>query len=144
MTPTQKDLDRFWVKVDRSGGEDACWTWLAAKIPDGYGQIGWLGKVRLAHRISYELANGRIPAGLEIDHLCSVRSCVNPTHLEAVTHAENVRRGASGGYWRLALTECTHGHAYDEKNTAVTPRGHRRCRTCSRRHAADRRARVAA
>lgn len=86
--------ERFWSKVDRSGGPDACWLWTGAPI-DGYGTFTVsTGVSRRAHRVAYELQVGPIPAGLEIDHLCRVKLCVNVKHLEAVTHAENLRRAA--------------------------------------------------
>jgi hypothetical protein len=91
--------ERFWSKVDRSAGDDACWRWTAA-LRQGYGVIGSggkYGKTLLAHRVSYGLAFGSIPEGMDIDHKCHVPSCVNPTHLQAVTHAENMqnRSGAT-------------------------------------------------
>jgi hypothetical protein len=87
--------DRFWAKVDRRGPDD-CWIWLGAKISSGYGTIYFGGKVRivLAHRVAFELEVGPIPDGLELDHLCFERACVNPAHLEPVTKQENLRREA--------------------------------------------------
>ncbi len=90
-------IDRFnnrWT-ADHTG----CWVWNGRLNDDGYGvlDLSWRRggpKSRSAHRLAYELFVGPIPDGLEIDHLCAVRRCVNPAHLEAVTHAENVRRAA--------------------------------------------------
>lgn len=69
-----------------------CWLWLGSKTQHGYGQIWLNGRIELAHRISYEMFCAEIPATLEIDHLCKNKSCVNPAHLEAVTHQVNTQR----------------------------------------------------
>src|SRR6266496_2265386 len=90
-------VTRFWAKVDRSGGSRACWLWTGKTGRDGYGRIGLGGRGALvrvrAHRFAYELLIGPIPDGLQIDHLCRVRHCVNPAHLEPVTQRENILRG---------------------------------------------------
>ena len=90
-------LDRFNAKW--TADVAACWVWTGRLNDDGYGvlDMSWRGggpKLRSAHRLAYELLVGPIPDGLELDHLCFVRSCVNPAHLEPVTHAENLRRAA--------------------------------------------------
>src|SRR4051812_43428872 len=74
---------------------DGCWLWAGAKNDRGYPQVGHEGRTVYAHRLYYTLLVGAIPPGLDLDHLCRKRSCVNPQHLEPVTHAENVRRGAT-------------------------------------------------
>lgn len=84
-------LERFEAKFERKGADD-CWLWTAATTHDGYGNFGSGINVTGAHRWSYMLYVGPIPAGLHVDHLCMVRNCVNPAHLEAVTRQENVRR----------------------------------------------------
>lgn len=82
--------ERFWEKVERT---DACWLWQGHRNHKGYGYISVNRRHVGAHRVAYEMARGvPVPAGLEIDHLCHVRHCVNPDHLEAVTHMENLRR----------------------------------------------------
>lgn len=112
--------------------EDGCWEWLGAvfkKAHGNYGQIrmGRKGedKVRFSHRVSYEHYIGEVPRGLELDHLCRNTLCVNPQHLEPVTHYENMRRG----YW-VMKDRCVHGHLYSEDNTYINIRGHRECKIC--------------
>ena|ERR1035437_4659901 len=81
--------DRFWGKFDRRG-DDECWEWLGAHTTPGYGQLrSGTGRV-YAHRVSYEIANGPIPSGLVIDHICRNPRCVNPAHLRACTQSQNV------------------------------------------------------
>lgn len=102
-------LERFNAKWEED--ENGCWLWTASRLPHGYGRIGVGGKVRLAHRVSYELFNGPIPAGLDVDHLCHNedrecpggstcmhRRCVNPAHLGVATRSENQKAsGRCGG-----------------------------------------------
>lgn len=87
---TVRDLIRFTAKyvIDANG----CWCWTAAKSRPGYGYFYFDGHLRLAHRIAYEHWTGPIPDGKEIDHVCRNRSCVNPAHLEAISHLANIRR----------------------------------------------------
>ena len=83
--------ERFWAKVDRSG---ECWLWTAA-TSRGYGRFVMQGSLRLAHRVAWRIVRGSDPsADMVLDHVCRVRSCVNPDHLREVTMAENVRVGA--------------------------------------------------
>lgn len=118
---------RFWAKVEKTEG---CWFWLAA-TPCGYGLIWVDGAYRPAHRVSYEWVHGPIPDGLELDHLCRNPSCVNPEHLEAVTHQENARRGeGTMGDLYTPKTCCKHGHPYSGENLYLPPRGGRECRAC--------------
>ena len=119
--------ERFWPKVNKT---ETCWLWTAGCGSDGYGRLYVAGRHVLAHRFAYELLVGPIPEGLQIDHLCRVRLCVNPAHMEPVTQQENIRRGESGR-WQLAKTHCPQGHPYDTENTNLY-RGMRYCRSCGR------------
>jgi hypothetical protein len=110
--------------------------WQGCVHRSGYGQFKLHGRQLAAHRMAYELRIGRIPEGLVIDHLCRVRHCVAPLHLEAVTNAENIRRGETGlrsGAYMRAKTHCPRGHAYDAANTYIRSDGSRICRTCKSR-----------
>lgn len=128
--------DRFWPKVDADGD---CWVWIGSQIK-GYGAV-WAGEERRAaraHRVVWELLIGPIGEGLTIDHRCLNKLCVNPTHLELVTPAENSRR-ARGGAWHLKSmwTHCARGHEYTPESTA-TQHGRRICRICRNRVARER------
>jgi hypothetical protein len=122
---------RFWPKVDKTG---ECWEWLAGKDRCGYGQFSIARKHRGAHRVSWELTTGPIPEGLQLDHLCRNRACVNPAHLEPVTYTVNYLRGEGVGARNLRKTACPRGHALDEANTFIkvkrNGRIERNCRTC--------------
>lgn len=129
------------VAVEDHGYDTPCWIWLLYRDKDGYGRYT-AGTTRwLAHRWYYEQHVGPIPDGLEIDHLCRVRACVNPEHMEPVTHAENSRRGIQPG---SLLTHCIHGHEFTPENTYARPGGGRDCRTCIRERVARYNARKAA
>jgi hypothetical protein len=121
--------DRFWEKVEKT---ETCWLWTAAKNDQGYGHIKVSdGEWAYAHRLAYELLVGPIPEGLELDHLCRVRNCLNPAHLEPVTGRENVLRSTSPTAINARKTHCPRGHEYSAENTYYTPReGHRQCRAC--------------
>ena len=120
--------ERFWTKVQKT---DDCWLWLASKDRDGYGLFTINGKRRGAHAVAYELTLGEVPIGLELDHTCRNRKCVNPSHLEPVTHKVNVLRGCSPGSVNAAKTHCMNGHEFNKTNTQITPRGSRFCRACN-------------
>lgn len=136
MRPPRPLRDRLYGRVvpcPDDGCECVLWPG-AIKKKLGYGVIGADGgsPQLLVHRAAWELANGPIPAALEIDHVrdrgCSHRNCVNVAHLELVTHAQNMSRGV----WVLK-THCPQGHPYDEYNTYRPPSNprSRKCRQCS-------------
>jgi HNH endonuclease len=129
--------ERFWMKVDKNGPIPdyaphlgPCWIWTASLEGGGYGAIGDGKKKKRAHRYSYEQLVGDIPDGLELDHLCRVRNCVRPDHLEPVTRRENVMRGISPIAENPSKTQCPEGHPYGGKNLIELSTGGRRCRTC--------------
>lgn len=152
MTTLQRfptDLDEMFARctpIPFSG----CWAWDGTLAYDGYGRLpsGRRGVSFPAHRVAYEYAKGPIPEGLQIDHLCRVKCCINPAHLEAVTPSTNVRRGlvpetASKHMASLrarkkaelrsdSLPLCDRGHAFDEVNTYVDKKGFWHCRECKR------------
>ena len=122
-------VNRFLDKIDMSGD---CWEWQGWHDPNGYGRISVYAptiptRSRLVHMVAWELFNGIIPAGFEIDHLCRNRGCVRPEHLELVTHAENMARSS----WSMR-THCTRGHEYTTESTYLRTDGGRRCRICRR------------
>lgn len=118
--------DRFIEKIVL--GPSGCWLWTAGANDKGYAWFRGDNGPVLGHVFAYEFFIGSVPNGLELDHLCRVRRCVNPTHVEPVTHQINMARGFFG-----SLTACFVGHPLNETNTYVTPSGHRCCRVCRRR-----------
>lgn len=112
-----------------------CWLWLGSTNGAGYGTLSGSRDKRLyAHRESYRLARGDIPAGLQLDHLCRNRLCVNPDHLEPVTNAENTRRGKVSAL-RPARLACKNGHPLSS-NAYKDSRGATQCRACLHRRQA--------
>lgn len=122
MTPDLLPLNMSRkVRVSETG----CWEWTSYKQNLGYAQMSLDGRTIYAHRRSFELLIGPIPDGLEIDHLCRVRHCVNPEHMEPVTHRENCDRRPQN-----QATHCKRGHAFTPENTRYGANGRRNCREC--------------
>jgi len=115
------------IQVDTKTG---CWEWGAYRNSDGYGVMGYLGRVQTAHRYTYIAKYGNIPVGTEIDHLCRNRGCVNPDHLEAVTHIKNIARGIGLGPVNVQKTSCPRGHPYD-RSYQIGKNPNKRARYCS-------------
>jgi hypothetical protein len=110
-----------------------CWLWMGSISPNGYAYVYVQAKrgPDLVHRILYEQKNGYIPTGLELDHLCRVRCCVNPDHLEPVTRRENVRRGLGPVARNMQKTHCPRGHELSNR-AGKNPNQYRDCHICAR------------
>lgn len=130
-------FDRFWEKVDKNAA-NGCWLWTASLDTKGYGQIGIsYDRKKRAHVVSYVWSKGEVPEGKEIDHLCRNRACVNPEHLEAVSHRENCLRGPSENMVLHRSGKCKRGHLMTPENTWVSTKIYkgrggpkRQCRIC--------------
>lgn len=137
--PRKSALQRFeenYLPEPMSG----CWIWTAGLSKEGYGKLRHTFTGRdLAHRFAYWWFVGAIGEGLEIDHRCRNRACVNPQHLEAVLHQVNLVRGMSPVGINARKTHCLRGHEFSAFNTYICPRGKRNCREC--RSFADRKSR---
>lgn len=134
--------ERFDAKVDKRHG--GCWIWHGAANHLGYGQI-WLSdekRVDMAHRVSLRLVGREIPEGWDVDHLCRTPACVNPDHLEPVTHAENMARAPwSAPEYQRAKRACKYGHPFTPENTQYVNNKsgtRRRCKECRKREAQNR------
>lgn len=133
--PHELAVKRFMAKVEIDEKTE-CWLWTGSINMGGYGQFG-IGSLTdntrrliLSHRFSFEVFRGEIPAGYQIDHLCRVRRCANPNHLQPVTQQENIRRGEGGQHW-AKKTHCPKSHPYSGNNLRVYD-GRRFCRECGR------------
>ena len=126
---------RFWAKV-QGGDVSECWEWHGTLI-DGYGSFTLSTCSVRAHRVSYEMLVGPIPEGLQLDHLCRNRRCVNPWHLEPVPQLVNIRRGAN---CRATDEHCAKGHAWSAETWSVQGHHRRVCHQCQRERSVVRRA----
>ena len=117
----------FWTKVQETA---TCWFWMGYKSTRGYGRFWDGGRTVQAHRFAYETRVGPIPEGLQLDHLCRVRACVNPDHLEPVTNRENILRGKTLPAANASKTACLRGHTYTRESTYIRANGDRECRRC--------------
>lgn len=126
--PYCRTLDDYLLyRVARQ--EDDCWLWVGARDSEGYGSIRREGRTLKSHRWFYEQMVGRIPDGMQLDHLCRVRHCVNPDHLELVTPGENQVRGLRG----FSLTGLCRAGLHDvmsEGSVRIWPDGSRHCKQC--------------
>jgi len=122
-------IPRFWEKVEKT---TTCWNWIAFKDKDGYGKFKpTITECVRAHRFSYELIKGEIPEGLQLDHICKNKACVNPAHLEIVTCDENIKRADNQlTTINSKKTHCPLGHPLSDHNLYINCRGRRECRTC--------------
>ena len=137
----QATMKRFWSHIEKQ--DDGCWQWTGApsgksRGHEGYGQIMVCGKNLKAHRFSYEIHRGPVPpwknGGLQLDHLCRNRMCVNPEHMRLVTQRENILWGEGVGAKHARKTHCLRGHEFTAENTYVAPAqpGRRYCMACHR------------
>lgn len=124
-------LERLSMAHEATG----CRIWIGTKNNEGYGRVGAggrTGQMQLAHRAAYELAKGKIPRGLVLDHLCRTPACINPDHLEAVTQRENVLRGDSRAGLAMRREACVRGHLWTIETTYWSESCGRKCRVCGR------------
>lgn len=117
------NIDRFYKKVQIT---DDCWLWIGGLNIQGYSVMKIFKKSGSAHRFSYEYFKGLIPEGLQIDHLCRVKRCVNPDHLEAVTSHANIMRSEGVAAVNAKKINCINGHVLPKKNTSLG----RDCKIC--------------
>jgi hypothetical protein len=124
-------LERFCSKIEITPN---CWIWKAQKNLNGYGRFRVCTSISqfFAHRLSYIIHRGEIADGLQIDHLCRNRACVNPWHMEVVTGRTNTLRSFNIAAINARKTHCKNGHPFDQENTYRERKtGNRRCRICA-------------
>lgn len=149
LSPRPTAEECFWAKVSKQGPLPVtdpdlgpCWNWTASSYDDtGYGQFRHPSAPRgtsgYAHRAAWIYANGPIPPGLHVDHLCKNHLCVRASHLEAVDRRTNILRGDGFAATNARKTHCVHGHAFTAENT-VWENGWRKCRTCRKKRGRER------
>lgn len=128
-------------------GDNNCWQWLLAKSSCGYGQMKCKGETKsglgMSHRVYYRLLFGKIEEKMTIDHLCRNRACINPSHLEIVTLKENNLRGFAPPALNAKKEFCPRGHRYAGYNLSISNCGKgrlcRKCKTCARERAREKR-----
>jgi len=129
--------ERIFPRVIRGPG--GCWLWTGGKS-DGYAMARIQGTMYKVHRLIYEELVGPVPAGLELDHLCRVRCCLNPEHLEPVQKRTNILRGEGACAVHARKVTCLQGHPLSGDNLYIEPGGGRRCIACREAGVARRKA----
>lgn len=136
MRHTELDVLAKVSRLTECGGVEACWIWCGGVDGKGYGQVrakrasDGQHTTRRLHRVVYELLMGAIPSGLDLDHLCRVRHCINPWHLEPVPRRINLLRGIGFPAVNASRTHCPKGHPYSGDNLSIR-RNARHCRKCA-------------
>ena len=126
MTPDELRA-RFYSRIKKT---DTCWLWVGSLSEKGYGIFYHNYKTTRAHRMSLELSGSTIPHGMQIDHLCRVRNCVNPSHLQIVDAKTNVRRGVGVTAINAMKTACDSGHRLSAENTYIDKTSYKTSRLC--------------
>lgn len=128
----QRVVDRFLTIIDLGQDPGPCWLWPKSIGSHGYGQVGWQREdgtrtTTTAHRVAWVAAGHTLTPGMDVHHECFTNPCVNHHHLTEISPSENRRDNL-----QRTKTHCPQGHEYDQANTYVDPKGHRRCRACNR------------